>query len=264
MVVVAAAIAAAATGAAILVVTMLRVRRLRRYREFLRYMEDNFDVSDLDLSGETAYTDCLAQEWVLDNVARGSYGRFARGVQSYLAENTLAGAILLAIVAGSAAVLLGLLFVEGSAALGAAAGLFFIGGLVIVGPSEPRVSEQLLTALMSNKDRLCERDYVYARLAYDSVRGWERTSTVAGLALLAISPWADLVPTTLAAIIAIVSVGMIIRPAMWIATFNPALAIGYVGVVVVIVFYLIPKTMWRLIKGPPSEEERELESMSRW
>jgi len=255
-------IAAAITGVAVIGITLIRAKRMRRFTELLEYIEGRFDVGSLDLSGETEYADCVAQEWVLDNVAKKTYGRVTKSVLSFLGENTLLGTIAISLFAGISSILLGLFFVQGSVALGGAAGMFLVGGLVMMGPNEPRTSEQLLDALIAKKNLLCERDYVYARLAFDSIRSWNRKSALFGIAMLLMAPWAEQVPGALAASIATVVGTLIIGPAMEIAQYNAAAAISYLVVMVVLVFYFIPRTIWKALSRHPSEEDEV--HMSQW
>ncbi|MHA1654518.1 MAG: hypothetical protein ACTSYX_00660 [Candidatus Thorarchaeota archaeon] len=257
-------IAFVVTGCLILIVTFLRLRRLRRYGAIVEDLESRFDVADLDLSGETQYTDCFSHEWVINNISRRRYGRVSRGIQNFMSENTLIGSLLMGLIVGAAAVIIGLLFVESVSALGAAVGVFFVGALVAMGPSDPRISEQLLVAISkAPPDSIRKEDYVYVRLAIDSITGWERTALLLGIAFIVISPWADFVPSAVAFGIATMASWLILEPAQTIAAVNFPLAFLYMIGMVVILFYYVPRTLLRLVRRREPEEERE-ESMARW
>ncbi|MGQ4871417.1 MAG: hypothetical protein ACP6IT_06235 [Candidatus Thorarchaeota archaeon] len=264
MVLVILPIAFVATGCLILAVTLLRLRRLRQYKAIAKDLERRFNVADLDLSGETQYTDCFSHEWVINNISRRRYGRVSRGIQNFMSDNTLVGSLLMGVVVGAAAVIIGLLFIKSVSTLGAAVGVFFVGALVAMGPSGPRLSEQLLVAISkAPPDSIRKEDYVYVRLAIDSITGWERTALLLGVAFIIISPWADLVPGAIAFGIATLASRLILEPAQAIAAVNFPLAFLYMVGMVVILFYYVPRTLLRLVRRKEPEEERE-ESMARW
>ena len=257
-------IAFLAMGLLVLGLTAHKMRRAMSYTQFRRQLEDTFDVSQLDLSGETEYVRCVSHEWTMDNVSRRKYGKVFRGINELMSENTLFGTIVVAIFAGVSSVLIGLALVEGAIALGAAFGAFFITGIVVIGPGDAKVSQEYLEAIMkTDAQRLCSEDYVYVNLAVNSIRSWLKISLAFGLLLIVVSPWADLLPTVVAGVLSLVVTVLIFEPAMAIAPVNFPLAFLYMVIMGVLLFYLIPRTIIRLYRHE-SEEEPTSDAMAQW
>ncbi|MHA1770354.1 MAG: hypothetical protein ACTSYL_00375 [Candidatus Thorarchaeota archaeon] len=264
MVLVELAITFFSMGLLILGVTARSILRARRYSEFKSKLAETFDVTDLDLTGETAYVRCVSHEWAMDNISRRKYGKMSKKIHELLADNTLFGAIMVGIFAGISSILIGLSFVEGSSVLGASLGIILLGAAVLIGPGDPKVSSTYLDKIMeTDMQDLCKEDYVYVNLAVNNITGWLKISAIVGIMFIIISPWADMVPTIIAGGLSLVVTALIFNPALAIAAISFPLAFLYMTVMAVLLFYFIPRTIVRLIRHDSKEEDTS-DAMAHW
>lgn len=256
-------IATLSMGLLILIMAIRQHMKARPYADFKTEIANRYDVRSLDLSGETEYVNCVSHRWALNNVARPIYGKASRKIQQMIADNTLVGAVIIGLITGSAAVIIGLLFVEGVSAIGASIGIFFVGALVVMGPSDPKISERFLNDIMEEDiENLCAQDYVYVSLALKSITDWTRLSGFIGITFLLIAPWAESIPLVLAVVLSTVVTVVIFQPALAIAAINFPLAFLYMAGMGVLIFYAIPRAIIRRIRRP--QEEQKTEVMAQW
>ncbi len=237
------------TGILIVAVAIFRIRKIPEFSAFQTRLEETYDVTEIDLSGETEYTNCFAHEWVYDNMTIRKHGRMGNAFQSYLMSNTLAAAIWIGLLMGMISVIVGFLFIEGIQTLGVAIVVFMAGILVMIGPGEPRVSEELLDALIAAEySRLCKNDFVYVKIAVDSIKKWGIINLMIGISCIAIFPVGDLVPSAIAWSIAAFSNLLLWGPAFFLADFSLLLALLYLAGVIPFLIYLFTRIIAMISK----------------
>ncbi len=241
-------------GAAILLLVVMRARHLRRFSTVKTKLEAAFDLSDLDFSGRTEYARCYSHQWALNNLYYKKHGRLGSHLQDQLRENTLVTFMLLALVLGSSAVVIGLLIVGSVVALGGAALIIFIGALIGVGPGEPRSSEEFLSHVSAVPlAELSGEDYVYVRIALRSIRRWIFISVAAGVVFLVGSPWAEMLPDLVGAVVAAVVGRLILEPALFLASISFVLSLLYMSAAIPVLFFFVPRALIRVLRKNPSE-----------
>ncbi|MHA1927362.1 MAG: hypothetical protein ACTSV2_02150 [Candidatus Thorarchaeota archaeon] len=223
------------TGLFILVCVFYRRRKIAIHQKLQQDLEETYDVSSLDHSGNTRYARCYSHKWVIDNITRKSHSKIGSLLQDHLANNTLFAAIWIGIIVGSSSIIITLLLIESLRTIGTVVVIFILGALIALGPGGPRYSESLLDAVLENEiTELNAHDFVYVKIANDTIRKSVRINTALGLLFILISPWADMLPTILALGIAFVTIYLIWEPALVLMNFHIALALlyitGFIGV----------------------------------
>jgi len=218
------------TGLFILGSAFYRRRKIAIHQKLQQDLEETYDVSNLDHSGNTRYARCYSHKWVIDNITRKSHSKIGSLFQDYLANNTLLAAIWIGIIVGISSVIIALLFIESIRSIGTVVVIFILGALIALGPGGPRYSENLLDAVLNNEiTELNAHDFVYVKIANDTIRKSVLVNTTLGLLFILISPWADMLPTLLALGIAFVTVYLIWEPALVLMNIHIALALLYVA-----------------------------------
>lgn len=218
------------TGLFILVCTLYHRRKIATHQKLQQNLEETYDVSSLDLSGNTQYARCYSHKWVMDNITRKSHSKIGSLFQDHLANNTLLAAIWIGIIVGSSSIIITLLFIQSMRAIGTVIVIFILGVLIVLGPGGPRYSENLLDAVLNNEiTELNAHDFVYVKIANDTIRKSVIINASLGLLFILISPWADMLPTLLAMGIAFVTVYLIWEPAIVLMNIHIALALLYVA-----------------------------------
>jgi hypothetical protein len=219
------------TGVFILIVTIYRLKNVRKHRRFQDELRDTYDVTGLDLSGNTRYASCYSHKWVLDNITRQSHSRFGSMLQDHLANNTLIAGIWIGFIVGISSMLLTFLLVQSLRAIGTVIIIFIVGFMIAVGPSGPRVSEKLLDAVMEKEvSDLNAQDFVYVKIANDTITRSVFINATIALLFIVSAPWGGMLPGLLAQGIAIITVNLIWEPALYLLQYNFAAALGYIGV----------------------------------
>jgi len=235
------------TGSFILLVTIYRLRNVKQHRTLQHQIQETYDVSDLDTSGNTRYASCYSHTWVMDNITRKSHSKFGSMLQDHLANNTLMAGIWIGLVVGTSSLILTLLLVQSLRTIGTVIIIFVVGALIALGPGGPRYSENLLDAVKKNEiDDLNAQDYVYVKIANDTIKRAVIVNVVLASLLIIVSPWGDLLPTLLAQGIAIITVGLIWQPAAFLLTYNIALAMIYIAVFIGVTSFVCLKMGQRL------------------
>ena len=128
-----------------------------------------------------------------------------------------------------------------------------MGLLVIVGPGDPRTSEDLLLAIETvDFEKLSKNDLPYVTVANSIVFKWVIITIAIGILFVAISPWGEIVPTGLAGIVAAFTTYVIFQPALFLSEISFPIALMYMAAVFPALLYGIPKlliTIIRKIKG---------------
>ena len=246
------------TGSFILIVTLYRMRKVRPHRGLQSQLQDAYDVSNLDTSGNTRYASCFSHNWVIDNIAKKSHSRFGSLIQEHLAHNTLFAGIWIGIIVGTSSMLLTLLLVQSLRAIGTVIVIFLVGAMISMGPSGPRYSENLLDSVLKNQiDDLNAQDFVYVKIANDTIKRAVIVNVVLASLFIIIAPWADMLPVLLAQGIAVITVGLIWEPAILLMSFNVGFAILYIAAFISITSFVCLKLGQRFIS--PEEESPKVQ-----
>ncbi len=218
------------TGLFIILVTLYRLRRVRKQRELQHQLQDAYDVSGLDLSGNTRYVSCYSHGWVMDNITKRPHSRIGALLQDHLANSTLLAGIWIGLVVGTSSMLLTLLLVQSLRAIGTVIVIFLVGAMIALGPGGPRYSENLLDAVMKNEiEDLNAQDFVYVKIANDTIRNAAIVNIVLAAAFILIAPWGEFLPDILAQVIALFTVNLIWEPAVFLLNYNIGFAIFYIA-----------------------------------
>ncbi len=240
------------TGSFILLVTLYRLRKVRQHRGLQHQIQETYDVSSLDVSGNTRYVSCYSHTWVMDNISTKSHSKIGAMMQDHLANNTLLAGIWIGLVVGTSSMLITLLLVQSLRAIGTVIVIFLVGAMIALGPSGPRSSENLLDAVMANQiEDLNAQDFVYVKIANDTIQRAVIVNVVLASAFIIIAPWGDMLPILLAQGIALFTVFLIWEPALLLLDFNIAAALFYIAGVIGVSSFVCLKLGQRLI----SQEE---------
>ncbi|MHA1965312.1 MAG: hypothetical protein ACW97G_12085 [Candidatus Thorarchaeota archaeon] len=182
-----------------------------------RTLEDSFDVSDVELSGRTEYTNCFSHRWVIENMTRTKHGRIGGWFQSQLMYSTL-----LTLIGGALLV-------------------FFFGSIIAVGPGGPKYSEELLLALSAlNQDEYQKGDYAYLRVALKSITVWTILSLIVGIAFLVSAPYGTLLFDLSGGAFLVFGDILLWGPMFSLFGVWPPLGILYISLVTPFIFMIIP------------------------
>ena len=216
---------------------------------------DQYDVQTLDLSGKTEYVRCKSHDWVMDNMIRRKHGRIGTWFQEHLHDNTLGAALCIGFAVGMAAIILGLIFIRSIEIAGMSIIVFAVGALIIIGPGGPKVSEELLLSIEKYSiEELCNEDFVYVKISYDSIKNWLLTSGILGAAIIIVSPWAELIPIGLAVAVSVFSEYILWAPALLLAEIWFPLSLMYLAAVIPILI-LVVMTIIQRIRGITEDSE---------
>jgi hypothetical protein len=129
--------------------------------------------------------------------------------------------------------------------------------MVAVGPGAPRYSENLIDAVLENEIKdLNAQDFVYVKIANDTIKRAAVTNFVIAILMIVISPWGHLLPSALAAAIAAFSVNILWVPASFLLDINIAAAILYLAGVIGLMSFLCIKVGQRVISPEEEQEAR--------
>ncbi len=221
------------TGIFILVVALYRVRKITIHRRLQKNLQETYDISNLDLSGNTQYASCYSHQWVMDNITRKSHSRIGAIFQEHLANNTLFAAMWVGFLVGISSLVITLLLIQSLRVIGTVIVIFILGMLIALGPGGPRYSESFLDAVLEKEiEELNAQDFVYVKIANDTILRSVIVNVSLGLLFILISPWADMIPVLLAQVIAIVTVMLIWEPAVVLFNYNIGLALLYIGAII--------------------------------
>lgn len=245
-------------GVLIGVVSIWRARNIFKYSRLRGDIEREFDASDLDLSGKVKYANCYSHKWVMENIAIGSQGGFVNFIRSRMESNTLMTYIWLSLILGCAGLLIGLLTIVSIRSLGGAVGVIFIGLMIILGPDDPKSSEELLDELRRvDFSELEKEDFVYASLAFKSVRNWFVISLLIGLGFAAISPWGEMIPAVIAAAVGIFAQYVLWNPATFLNEISAAYVVLYLAFAIAFFLMILPKMIIEIIKNIREKSEED-------
>jgi hypothetical protein len=242
------------TGVFILVVTLYRMRKIKKHRTLQDELQESYDVTGLDVSGNTRYVSCFSHKWVIENISKQSHSRFGAMLQEHLANSTLVAGIWIAFIVGISSMLITFLLVQSLRAIGTVIIIFAIGIMIALGPSGPRYSEELLDAVMANEiEELNAQDYVYVRISNDTIRRSVVMNMSFSLLFIVLAPWGDLVPNFVAQVIAFVTVHLIWNPASFLMAISIAAALFYIAALIGILSFVCLQIGRRVLR----QEEEE-------
>jgi hypothetical protein len=231
----------ALTGAIVLISAFGRLRYFGRYWTLKRTLEDSFDVSDVELSGRTEYTNCFSHRWVIENMTRTKHGRIGGWFQSQLMYSTLLTVLWFGILLGSFGILFGMFIVSALMLIGGALLVFFFGAIIAVGPGGPKYSEELLLALTAlNQDEYQKGDYAYLRVALKSITVWTILSLIVGIAFLVSAPYGTLLFDLSGGAFLVFGDILLWGPMFSLFGVWPPLGILYISLVTPFIFMIIP------------------------
>ncbi|MFW9848778.1 MAG: hypothetical protein ACFFF4_06540 [Candidatus Thorarchaeota archaeon] len=250
-----------ATGGIIIFYNIWRARRLKMYTTLTKSLASEYDITDLDNTGQTSYTNCTSHKWVIDNLGRKKHGKFGTMFQERLFDNTLSTFMSLAFILGCGAMIFGILLIRSIEVAGMSLFVIFVGVMVVLGPGDAKVSEDLLLELSNyNVQDLCKEDYVYVELAIESVRRWIIIAIGIGASIVIISPWAENIPILVAGIIATITTYLIWNPALFLSEISFPLAIAYLSIILPLMFY----TLTLLFRRVRSRDEEQNGQSIQW
>jgi hypothetical protein len=242
------------TGLFILLVTVYRLRKVRRQHELQYRLETAYEVDNLDLSGNTQYASCFSHKWVMKNITMKSHSRLGAMLQNHLADSTLFAFMWIGFIVGTSSMLLTLLLVQSMRAIGTVIVIFMVGVLIAMGPGGPRYSENLLDAVMGVEiDNLNSQDYVYVKLANDTITHSAIINVAIASIFILISPWGQFLPSFLAQGIALFTVTIILNPASFLMQFNIGAAIVYIAGIIGVSSFTCFRVGRRLLSSEEGE-----------
>jgi hypothetical protein len=255
-------IAFAAIGILIIINTLWRLRKLEAYSRLMGSIAREFDVKNVDFSGKTKYTDCISHEWIIDNSVRKKHSRLGLMFQEHLFNSTLAAALWVGYAIGIGyAVILALIFTRSIETVGLSIVVFVFGFFILLGPGSVKISEELLDELMKHEaEELCVADYVYTAISFSTVKNWLVKSGILGIVVLVVSPFANLIPTSLAAAVSIFTVFVVWNPGLFLAQIWYPLALIYMAGILPAIFIVI----WTALSRFRAEDVEPLESNIQW
>ena len=237
------------TGIIIVIFTFWRGRRLTLYKGLQDKLHGTYDTENLDLSGNAQYTNCRSYEWVLENITRKKPSKIGGIVQQYLMDNTLLAGVFLAFIIGLAGMIIGFLFILSIITTGTVITILLIGLMVIIGPGNPRTSEELIMDLLKEDlADLNKEDFVYVSIGIKSIQQWLLISLTIGAGFIVLAPWGETLPQTAALIIATFAEYVLWAPAIYISTLSIPIAILYLFFMPVLLLVIIPGVLYRRVR----------------
>ncbi|MHA3962919.1 MAG: hypothetical protein AM325_005190 [Candidatus Thorarchaeota archaeon SMTZ1-45] len=216
------------TGIAVLAFTIWRIYRFRIYSNFVSNLCDTYQCNDIDLSGNTLYTDCISHTWTLNNIIRKKHSRLGNRFQDLMFHDTFITTIWFSLILGIGVLIFGAVVVYSIQIAGILLVIFIIGAFASLGSGEVKISEDLLSTLYCHKiEDLSTQDYTYASIALGSIKKWISISIIVGSSMVVFSPWGELAPTVVGWIVSIITVYMIWYPTIFLAEFSAPIAVLY-------------------------------------
>jgi hypothetical protein len=251
----------AVTGFILLLASGIRLRKYLPYKNFQEQLKNRVNTEKLDFSGKTNYSRCYSHHWLRENVMLRKHGKLGRWFQSYMMYNTLSATMLLAFI-GIFVLVIYVIFIHAIMVIGFAVGIFFVGILLLVGPSTPHISNLLLAELIAaDIDDLNEEDYVYVKLANDSILQWVFVLNFFGFGFIFLAPWGDIIPLLLASLIITFTEFFVMIPARIIAEFSLPFAIIYIASILPILIICLIKSIQIFRKRIFSKEKSIIQEM---
>lgn len=245
------AITSLATGMVILLYSLWRARRIPEYSRIIDSVQHDYEISVTPVGDASMYEQSVARQWIMDNIVRKKHGRIIGRLQAHLCDNTIIAFLWIGFGAGIAGFVLAFILIKSVEAAGASLLFFAIAVFTALGPGDAKTSEELLNHLsQSLKHQLRSEDLPYAQVALNYIKKWTIISFSIGILLIAISPWADLLPFAIATVVAVFSEFVFWRPALFLAGIWMPLTIFYLATVFPFIIYLLLYARIRMTEKP--------------
>ncbi|MFW9850893.1 MAG: hypothetical protein ACFFF4_17335 [Candidatus Thorarchaeota archaeon] len=243
------AVSLGVTGVILIISAFGRLRHIKSFLSINRYLKETFDVDGLDLTGNTAYTDCFSHEWVVDKFSKVQHNRFGLWFQQQFLYSTLFTSLWFGIVVGVSAMLFGILVISSFLTLGTGIFIFFFGALIAMGPGGPKYSEELLLDLNKiSKLDLSREDYPFVKIALTSISQWTLFSCIIGAIFLISAPYGTLLFDVSGAFL--VHFGELVLWGPMYQLFDIFLPLGiiYISLIIPFIFIIIPLFIYIIYK----------------
>lgn len=186
-------------GGLALVTAYIWERRVRRFNALDDYLQTEFNVEHIDISGRKEYTKCVSHEWVMKNIIHGDYSKGEGSIGDFIGENTFVGTMAIGIVMGVLPVLFVFVMFQSFVIVGASMAIIVAAVFVIRSPGDVEVSYDLLSYLKDqDSSELSMGDLAYTKISTGRIKRWEKTLLVIGALSMMISPGGELLPNLLA------------------------------------------------------------------
>lgn len=226
---------------------LLRLRSAGKYRALRATLEKKFDVSGLDLSGRTEYSDCFSHDWYVKYMIGTQHGRLGEWFQRQMMDRTVATFLWFSMILGSAAMIFGLLLFSSLRLLQAGFVVLFFAALLIIGSGGVNISEHLLGALLRIKEEEYRRDdYPYMRIAMRTIMTWGVFSLFVGIVFLASAPFDTLLLDVVGGAIMLFGNAFLWGPMLTLFEVWAPLGVLYISLVVPFIFIIIPLAIYSL------------------
>ncbi len=217
-----------AAGSMVIAVSLLRARKLAYFSALLSRFEESFDLSQIDTSGRTEYTRCFSHRWLFDKIPMKDSHRLVELIRDKVNESPLLGFLLVAIFLFSSSLILILISLGAVSVLGISLPILTAGVIVSLGPGTLNTSKSLLQAIYAQwPTTLVEEDYVYAKIAHETMRNWQIISYSIGGAFLLLAPFGESIGIVVAYLVAQVTLFALWNPALYLLEYWAVFSVLY-------------------------------------
>jgi hypothetical protein len=228
-------------GVLLVMAAFSRLRKFGHYRVLRSTIESQFDLSDLDLSGRTEYSDCFSHSWYVDYMRLKRHGRLGEWFQRQMMDRTETTYLWFAVILGSSAAIIGYLMLSLFRVLFAGLFVLLFTLILAVGSGGASISEQLLAALLKIKPTEYRRDdYPYVRIAMRQIMTWNLPTLVIGLILLVSAPFGTLLFDLLGTGIMVFGETFLWGPTFALFNIWAPLGVAYISLVIPFIFIIVP------------------------
>ncbi|RDE11990.1 MAG: hypothetical protein C4K47_09165 [Candidatus Thorarchaeota archaeon] len=237
----------ALSGVLLIMSALFRLRRFGRYKVLRTTLENQFDVSNLDLSGRTEYSNCFSHQWYIDIMRTTKHGRIGEWFQRQMTDRTIATFLWFAVLLGSAAMILGMVLISSIRLLQAGLLVLLFTLIVMVGSGGVNISEELLIALLRIKqDEYRRDDYPYVRIGMRTIVTWSVFCLVVGIVFLISAPFNSLLLDLVGTGVVLFGDAVLWGPMFSLFNVWAPLGVVYISLVVPFIFIIIPVTIYML------------------
>ncbi len=226
----------------VLAVSVLRARKLAYFSTLLSRFEESFDLSQIDTSGGTEYTRCFSHRWLFDKITMKDSHRLIELIRNQVDESPLLGFLLVAIVLFSSSLILVLISLGAVSVMGISVPILIASVIVSLGPGTLNTSESLLQAIDAQwPATVVKEDYVYAKIAYETMQNWQTMSYSAGVAFLLLAPFGENIGIIVAYLVAQVSLLVLWNPALVLLEYWAVFSVLYLVGAVAFISLLVTR-----------------------
>ncbi|MFW9845515.1 MAG: hypothetical protein ACFFD6_02105 [Candidatus Thorarchaeota archaeon] len=176
-------------------VSLMWRNRLNKMAPLFAAFEEQFDVEEVDISGNKKYTNCMSHDWVMRNVVRGDYSKSGESLSDFVGENTVVGTMLVGIAMGMGPVLLVLVMFQSFVVAGASLVTVLVAAFIVRPSGEVGVSYDMLSFLAEQEpSKFKMGDWAYAVISSNRIKKWSTILLLIALASFVLAPVGDLLP----------------------------------------------------------------------